>query len=97
MGRALLVEPFEPQRAKSALVIPDSILANERQLDVKVRVVAIGPACWPDEPARCKVGDVVFVAKMSGFVAKGPKDGGMYRLVNDRDVFAQVTWLGEES
>ncbi len=62
LGRAILVEPFEPE-----------------------------------EKARCAPGDVVFVAKMSGFVAAGPKDGKMYRLVNDRDVFAKVTWFGEDA
>ena len=58
-------------------------------------MVELGPECYPDEKARCTPGDVVFVAKMSGFVAQGPRDGRMYRLVNDRDVFAKVTFFGE--
>lgn len=94
-GRAILVEPADEERVKSIIALPDSVLANERVLDVRVRVVEVGSACWPDEEARCKAGDIVFVAKMSGFVAKGPKDGKMYRLVNDRDVFARVTYAPE--
>ena len=102
LGRAILVEPFEPERVKSALVLPDSVLRSERAMDVKVRVIVVGPWCWKseradgaDEPARCAPGDVIFVARMSGFIAIGPRDGKMYRLVNDRDVFTRVTWFGE--
>lgn len=95
LGRAILVEPWEPQRMKSIIALPPSVLANERALDVKVRVIALGPVCFPDEQARCLPGDVVYVAKMSGFVTQGPKDGKAYRLVNDRDVFAKITYHGE--
>lgn len=96
LGRAILVEPFEPERKKSAILLPDHVLKNERVLDVKVRCVEVGPGAFPDEPARCAAGDIVFVAKMSGFVAQGPRDGKPYRLVNDRDVFAKITWLTEQ-
>jgi len=95
LGRAVLCEPYEEAKAKDSLiVIPDSVQERHQALDVKVRVLAVGPACWPDEPARAKAGDVVFVARMSGFVTKGPKDGKQYRLVNDRDIFCRVTWEG---
>lgn len=96
LGRAILLEPFEPERERSSIALPASVLATERMLDVKLRVIELGPECYPDEADRCKPGDVVFIAKMSGFQAKGPKDGKMYRFVNDRDVFALVTWLGDE-
>ncbi len=91
LGRAILVEPYEPERKASSIVIPQSVLDNERAIDVRARVVDIGPACWPDEPARCSRGDVVLVAKFSGHTAVGPKDGKQYRLVNDRDVFCRLT------
>lgn len=103
VGRAILVEPYEPERAASIIQLPDHILANERVMDVKVRCVAIGPEAWKaqmlggkDEPPRCFPGDVIMVARFSGHVTKGPKDGKMYRLVNDRDIFAKVTWFGPE-
>jgi co-chaperonin GroES (HSP10) len=95
LGRAILVEPFDKARTTSVIALPDSVLRNERILDVKVRVVELGPECYPDEKPRCHPGDVVFIAKMSGFVAQGPKDGKMYRFVNDRDVFAKVTFFEE--
>lgn len=91
LGRAILVEPYEPERKASSIVIPSHVLANERVMDVRAKVIALGQACWPDEPARAEVGDIVFVAKMSGFVCTGPADGKAYRLVNDRDLFAKVT------
>lgn len=91
LGRALLVEPYEPtKRGGGLLVIPESVLASERAVDVKVRVVAVGAVAWPDEPARCFPGDIVLIAKMSGFVTQGV-DGKPYRFVNDRDVFARYT------
>jgi co-chaperonin GroES (HSP10) len=104
VGRAILVEPFEPEREASmrTIIIPESVLRSERVMDVKVRCVAVGPQAWKatavgglDEPPRCQPGDVIYVARMSGFITTGPKDGKMYRLVNDRDVFAKVTWFGE--
>jgi hypothetical protein len=27
---------------------------------------------------------------MAGYVAQGPKDGKLYRLVDDRDIFCQI-------
>lgn len=104
VGRAILVEPFEPEREASRIALPDWVRANERVLDVRVRCVEVGPEAWKatrvgdkDEPPRCWPGDIIFVAKFSGFVTQGPKDGKPYRLVNDKDVFARVTWFGEET
>jgi co-chaperonin GroES (HSP10) len=97
LGRAVLVEPFEPERKKSLIELPSSVLASQQTLDVQVKVIEVGPECWPDERARAEPGDVVFIAKFSGFLAQGPKDGKPYRLVNDRDIFARVTHLKEAS
>jgi co-chaperonin GroES (HSP10) len=91
LGRAVQVSPFEPARERSMIELPKSVLDKERTVDMIVKVVEVGPACWPDEPARCKVGDIVFVAKMAGFMATGPLDGKPYRFVNDRDIFIKVT------
>lgn len=92
LGRAILVEPWEPQRKASLIALPESVQDNERVLDVKVRIVEIGPIAWMEEPQpRAAVGDVVYVAKMSGFVVRRGADGKPYRFVNDRDVFARVT------
>jgi len=91
LGRAVLVEHYEPERKGAMIQLPDSV--HERTLMVEQRavVIAIGPACWPDEPARAKVGDKVLISKLAGYMAKGPKDGKVYRLINDRDIFAGIT------
>lgn len=92
LGRAILVEPYAPERnrAQSVIFIPEHVLNNEQALDVKVRVVAVGPLAWKDEGvARAAPGDVVLVAKMSGWFATG-MDNKSYRFVNDRDVFGAV-------
>lgn len=92
LGRAVLVRPYsEPKAEKSVIFIPESIERGMMALDTQVEVVEVGPACWPDEPPRCSAGDVVFIARLSGWaVHSAPGDGQPYRFVNDRDVFAKV-------
>jgi co-chaperonin GroES (HSP10) len=107
LGRAILVEPFEPERQgykASGIIIPEGIEKNERSLDMRVKCVAIGPQAWKaiaqgglDEPNRCQPGDVILVARMSGTLVTGPKDGKQYRLVSDRDVIARLTWFGDSN
>lgn len=90
-GRAVLVRPYEPEVASSIIALPDSVQDNQRTLEQRAVVVAIGPSCWHDEPApRCKVGDKVLVGKYSGHMARGTADGEQYRFVNDKDIFALI-------
>jgi len=91
VGRAVLVKTYDPQTDKSIIVIPDSQKERLMSLEQRAVVVAVGNGCWPDEPARAKVGDRVLIAKMSGYMAKGTGDGELYRIVNDRDIFALIT------
>jgi co-chaperonin GroES (HSP10) len=91
LGRAVLVKYYEPERKESAIYIPESIRKGEVLVEQRATVVEVGPACWPDEPARAKPGDRVLIAAMSGYALKGPADGHLYRIVNDRDIFAQIT------
>jgi len=59
-------------------------------------VVAIGPNCWKDEPEpRAVVGEKILISKMSGYMCVGPADGKRYRFINDKDVFAGITFEGE--
>lgn len=95
LGRAVLMSPYEPERKKGVIEVPDFVQDRERTLDVRCLVIECGPVCWPDEPPRAKPGDVVMVAKMSGTMVRGPKDGQPYRLVNDRDIYCRVEHLGE--
>lgn len=90
LGRAVLVEHYEPETKSSVLVIPDAVQDRTLMVEQRAVVVEVGPACWPDEPARAKPGDRVLISKMSGYMALGPADGKRYRLVNDRDIFAAI-------
>ncbi len=91
LGRAVLVKPYEPERASSLIVMPDNVEANQLMVEQRAIVVAVGATCWHDEPAaRAQVGDKVLISRFSGYMAKGTKDGKQYRFVNDRDIFAGI-------
>ena len=96
-GVAVLIRTYEPERKGATIVLPDSVQGRMSMVDNRAVVVAVGPSAWHDEPApRAAVGDKVLVTKFAGFMAKGPKDGQMYRLVNDRDIFCAITHEGED-
>ena len=44
LGRAVLVSPYEPERASSLIVMPDSVEANQLMLEQRVVVVEVGHA-----------------------------------------------------
>lgn len=97
VGRAVLVQAYEPERKKSMLVMPDSVQERTQMVETRAIVVAVGPAAWEDEKRwmffrrlRAKPGDKVLVSKYAGVLAKGTADGKQYRLVNDRDVFCLI-------
>lgn len=92
VGVAVLIKAYEPERRGALLVLPDSVQGRMSMVDSRAVVVEIGPSAWHDEPTpRAKVGDKVLVTKFAGFMAKGPRDGELYRLVNDRDLFCVIT------
>lgn len=88
-GRAVLVKHYEPEK-KGLIELPESVKQSMAQVEQRATVVAIGPACWPDEPPRAEVGEKVLISKFAGYIAKGPKDGQLYALVNDRDIFCGI-------
>ena len=91
LGRAVLVEPYEPEIKKSTIVMPDSVKERTAMVETRAVVVAVGPACWDDESdPRAIPGDIVLIAKFAGVMAKGINDGKAYRLVNDRDIFCRI-------
>jgi len=60
--------------------------------DQRAIVIEIGSEAWADESEpRAKVGDRVMLAKYTGVMITGPGDGKQYRMVNDKDIFAQIT------
>ena len=91
LGRAVLVEPYEPEFKRSLIEIPAHVRMNSSLADTRCIVVECGPHCWHDElSARAKPGDKVLVTKYAGFMANGTKDGKLYRLINDRDIFCCI-------
>lgn len=92
LGVAVLIKPYEPERRGSVIEIPADVAGRLAMVDNRAVVVEVGQSAWHDEPyPRAQVGDRVLVTKFAGFMAKGPKDGKVYRLVNDRDVFCAIT------
>jgi co-chaperonin GroES (HSP10) len=91
LGRAILVEPYTPERKEGLIVLPDEVLQRQQTIDQRATVIEIGPSAWCDENGpRAKVGDKVLIARYSGHMATGTKDGKQYRFVNDRDIFAAI-------
>ncbi len=95
LGRAVLVEYFEPERKDSLIVVPEQVQDKVHAVEQRARVIACGMGCWPDEPPRACPGDYVLISRFCGYATKGPKDGKPYRLINDRDIFAALTHLGD--
>lgn len=95
-GVAVLIQTYEPERKGALIEIPDSVKGRMDMVDSRAVVIAVGPQAWYDEAQpRAVPGDKVLVTKYAGFMAKGPRDGKMYRLVNDRDIFCAITHEGE--
>ncbi len=92
LGRAVLVKPIELEELKTVkVIIPEDVRRGSATMEQRAIVVEVGGECWTDEKApRAKPGDKVIVTKLAGYLAKGPKDGQLYRLVNDRDIFCRV-------
>lgn len=91
LGRAVLIQPYEPERLSSIIQIPDSAKVGMQMVEQRAVVVAVGDNCWCDEPSpRACPGDKVLVSRFSGYMAEGTKDGKQYRFVNDRDIFAAI-------
>ena len=86
LGRAVLVKPYEPERASSLIVMPDSVEANQLMLEQRVVVVEVGPNCWHNEPQpRAKVGDKVLYGKYSG--TEVTINGEEYLIMRESDIF----------
>lgn len=97
-GVAVLIQTYEPERKGALIEIPDSVKGRMDMVDSRAIVIAVGPQAWYDERTpRAWPGDKVLVTKYAGFMAKGPKDGKMYRLVNDRDIFCAIVDEGDGS
>lgn len=88
LGVAVLVQPYEPKVQSSVIALPDSVRERFSMVEARCVVLEVGPEAWKDEgQPRAKAGDRVLVTKYAGYAAQSPRDGKLYRLVNDRDIF----------
>lgn len=91
LGRAVLVEPYEPEVKKSMIVMPDTVKERSAMVETRAVVIEAGPCAWDDEPQpRAKEGDKVLISKFAGAMVMGTTDGKPYRLVNDRDIYCAI-------
>lgn len=92
VGRAVLLEPYEPEIKRGVIEIPKTVSDRTQMVEQRAIVVEVGPAAWQDEPVpRAKPGDKVLVSKYSGYMADGTLDGKSYRFVNCNDIFAVIS------
>ena len=90
-GVAVLVEPYEPKEKKSLIALPPSVDERLRLLEDRAVVIEVGPWAWHDESEpRAKPGDHVLLTKFAGYLVEGPADGKIYRMVNDREIYAHI-------
>lgn len=88
LGVAVLCESYDPEETSRIIAIPDTAKQGMKTAETRARVVAIGPQAWGDEPTpRAEVGDKVLLVNYAGVLVKGPRDGKLYRMVNDRDIY----------
>lgn len=87
--RVLIKADSTERITEGGIVIPESIAEKQDMAQVKATVVAIGGNCFEDwkDPELPHAGSRVSTKKYAGFVIKG-KDGGEYRIVNDKDITA---------
>lgn len=92
VGMAVLVEPYEPERASSTVIaIPQSARERMTMAEQRAVVIEIGPEAWKGESQpRAAVGDKVMISAYAGMLTIGPKDGKQYRVVNCRDIFLRI-------
>jgi co-chaperonin GroES (HSP10) len=91
VGRAVLLKSYQPERAASVIALPPGVVENSMALEARAIVIEIGEHAWHDEPGpRCDVGQKVMVSQFSGKLVRGPLDDELYRLVNDRDIYATI-------
>jgi chaperonin GroES len=100
------ITPFEfkvlirPDAAKEktggGIFLPQDIQADQQRAIQKGTIEAISPAAfsyhaWPAEVRIPRVGDRVLYARYSGTLIEG-KDGQDYRLINDKDIGAVISF-----
>jgi co-chaperonin GroES (HSP10) len=92
LGHAVLVAPYEPEFKKSIIEIPLTVRMRTQMAETRAIIVAIGPEAWKDEGRpRARIGDKVMITRFAGAMLTGPKDDKIYRMINDRDIYARIS------
>lgn len=85
------IEPVADKRG--AVFIPDSVRDKEAIVQIRGRIVSVGPVAFDyadfPEGTAPKVGDAITFAKLAGLQFDG-KDGRKYRAILDKDVFGII-------
>lgn len=90
LGRAVLLWPLETGLKTQKIQLPETVKQRQLVLDTVAWVVELGADCDQDPGGlRCKVGDPVIVAALSGSMREG-KDGVVYRFVRHLDIYGLV-------
>lgn len=91
LGRAVLVEPYEPEIKSSVLVIPETVGDRTKMAETRAVVIEIGPEAWKEESQpRAHPGAKVMISRFSGVLVRGTADDKFYRMVNDRDIYCEI-------
>lgn len=91
LGRAVLIEVYEPEIKKGVIAIPDQVKEKTILVEMRAIVIEAGPMAWIEETAaRAQPGDLVLVAKYTGSIVRSPVNKQLYRVVNANDIFLRV-------
>lgn len=93
VGRAVLVQPYEPELKTDLIKLPDQVRNSMSMVEQRAVVIAVGESAWHDEPApRAKPGDHVLIVRYAGFRASEDvtADGQEYRLIKDVEIFCRI-------
>lgn len=91
LGRAVLVEPYEPEVKVGRIVLPPAAKERMTSAEQRATVIAVGPEAWSDEAEpRAIPGDKVMISAYAGAMCVGPLDGKQYRVINCNDIFLQI-------
>lgn len=93
LGCAVLVKPDSVEEVtKGGIILPDAVRSQGQLAEQRATVVEVGLYAWASEPSpRAKPGDRILFSKWAGYQAVGTADGEVYRVVNDSDIFMQIT------
>jgi len=92
-GFSVLVKLDAVEEQQGILALPPDIVLARQYAQTKCTMIEAGPLAWVDEivdgvvMSRCMPGDKVLIKKFAG--EQIDVGGGiLYRLVNDKDIFA---------